>query len=89
MYQAHTIPDGYAAFTTAAEAQGLEHGGRIADEGDVLASAMVWLDDTLLAYVAYTDGQDIIVMRHLDSDEITTVPLQQAKDAMRAHALTR
>lgn len=89
MFQVHTIPDGYAAFTTAAEAQGLEHGGRIADEGDVLASAMVWLGDTLLAYVAYTTGQDTIVMRHLDSEEITTISQQQAKTAMRAFALTR
>lgn len=89
MFQVYTIPEGYAEFTAAAEAAGLEHSGRIADEGDVLASAMVWLGDTLIAYVAYTTGQDTIVTRTIQSDEIETLTQAQAKAAMQAFAPAR
>lgn len=78
MFQVHTIPADYGTFTDAAEAAGLEHSGRIEPEGDVLASAMVWLGDRLIAYVAYTTGQDTIVTRSIQSDEIDTLTVEQA-----------
>lgn len=78
MFQVHTIPADYGTLTDAAEAAGLEHSGRIEPEGDVLASAMIWLGDQVIAYVAYVSGQDTIVTRSIQDPQIDTLSVEQA-----------
>ena len=80
-----TAPKGFVTFTAAAERNGLEHGGRIALEDGVLASAMVWLGDTVLAYVGYADGTEALARRDIREDKTHPLTLVQASRLMRAH----
>lgn len=66
------------ALSKAADQANLPHSPRIARDGEVVASDLIWLETGVLAYVEYVSGKEEIVFRDHASERIETLDLATA-----------
>ena len=72
------MPATLSALSTAADRANLPHSPRIARDGKVEASDLIWLETGVLAYVKYVSGVEEIVFRDHATERISTLDQAQA-----------